>query len=403
MDIFNRIGTILMLSSLLAFSGCGEDSPVNEVSDLNPDFNLAVIENVSEPAADGLRTISITFTDKEGNELKMSAGSAFRHLEAGYYEITASVDERLEASVSLTSNGRAIAVEGGSVYVRKSNYEYDMKWELKTAEGDIICTTNGKKLYFETDEFRKLTAGGTGIILRDQTIKSENLNSIMKYTVCLPAGYDESKKYPVLYILHGMDGNNNDWLNDGFSGGAMNAYLSEFIEDGGKEMIIVSPEGRNLFYCDGYEHGMNYMSYFFNEFIPFIENEYSIRSERGSRAIGGLSMGGYGTTYYGLLHPEMFCMIYPCSAAVFGSGTTTPDVTKLLAAASTENRIKDLPEIVIEIGTEDFLFADNERFVKILDGYNVAYEYITRPGTHYWDFWNACSPKIIRKAAACFE
>ncbi len=397
-----RFNLLVLLSSLLAFSGCREDSPANGVQDLNPDFNLAVIDNVTEPSSNGIRNISLTFSDKEGNILKMNAGSAFKHLEAGYYEITGTADDRLEAVISLTSGGKEIMIEGGSIYVRKRNYEYDFLWNLSTSQGDIKCLANGKKLYFETDEYKKLTSGGTGTILSDQTIKSEHLNQVMKYTVCLPEGYDESREYPVLYILHGMDGNNNDWLNSGFSGGAMNAYASEFFKEGGREMIIVSPEGKNLFYCDGYEHGMNYMSYFFNEFIPFIENKYSIKSERSSRAIGGLSMGGYGTMYYGLLHPEMFCHIYACSAAVFGAGTT-PDLLALLAAASNEDRIRELPEMTLEIGTEDFLFADNERFIKQLDGYNVAYEYITRPGTHYWDFWNACSPKIIRKSAAVFE
>ncbi len=391
-----------MLSSFIALSGCGEDSPVNELTDLNPTFNLAVIDNVSEPSADGLRTISMTFTDKEGNELKMNAISGFRHLEAGYYEIDASADDRLEASVSLTSGGKAVAVEGGSVYVRKRNYEYDLKWDLKTAQGVVTCTANGKYLYFETDTFDKLTSGGTGTLLTDLTIKSEHLNSVMKYSVLLPAGYDEKKEYPVLYILHGMWGDNNDWMKEGANGGAMNAYLSEFIEDGGTEMIIVSPEGKNLFYCNGYEHGMNYMSYFFNEFVPFIENEYSIRSERGSRAIGGLSMGGYGSLYYGLLHPEMFCHVYACSSAV-SVGGAAPDLTQFLAAASSEGRIADLPELTLEIGTEDILFANNEAFIKTLNGYNVAYEYITRTGIHDWHFWNICAPKILRKTAACFE
>ncbi len=391
-----------MLSSLLIFTGCGEDSPENGIQELSPDFNLAVIDNVSEKETDGLRTISLTFSDREGNILKMDAKSAFRHLEAGYYEITESAVERLEAEVSLTAEGEEIGIRGGSVQVRKSNYEYDIRWNLETDSGDMICTANDKKLYFETDEYKHLSSGGNGTLLRDLTVRSEHLNSIMKYSILLPEDYNGSRMYPVLYILHGMDGNNNDWLNSGALGGAMNAYLSEFVEDGGEEIIIVSPEGRNLFYCDGYEHGMNYMSYFFNEFIPFIENEYPIKQGRGSRAIGGLSMGGYGSLYYGLLHPEMFCHVYACSAAVFGAGAT-PDLLQLLSAASKEGRIHELPELTLEIGTEDFLFADNVRFVSSLDGYNVAYEFITRPGAHTWPFWNACAPKIIRKSAAAFE
>ncbi len=166
-------------------------------------------------------------------------------------------------------------------------------------------------------------------------------------------------------------------------------------------MIIVSPEGKNLFYCNGYVSGANYMSYFFEEFLPHIESLYSIRSERDSRAIAGLSMGGYGSLYYGLLHPEMFCHAYICSGAVIMIGNC-PSLSLMLSNISGEGKIHELPELTFEIGTEDFLLPVNETFLKTMDNNNVAYEYTTRPGNHTWKFWNDCSPKILRKSAAAF-
>lgn len=77
--------------------------------------------------------------------------------------------------------------------------------------------------------------------------------------------------------------------------------------------------------------------------------------------------------------------------------------TEMIAEAANKGNIRELPGITLEIGTEDFLFASNETFTKILDGYFVAYEYITRAGEHTWPFWNACSPKIIRKVCSVFE
>lgn len=391
--------TFVLLSFLLFLTGCRKDSGDTYPSSIVMDCNLAVINSVSEASEDVLYTISLTFSDREGNTLDVTAGCGIQYLEAGYYEIGATADGRFDAYAELTADGRRIEVTGGTMYARKNNHEYDIVCELSTEDGDVKCLVEGKKLYFDRDSYPNLSSGGTGTEFRDMTVVSSVLNCAMKYSVCLPSGYDAGREYPVLYILHGMDGGNNDWLN----GGAMNAYASKLAAEGlADEMIIICPDGKNLFYCNGYEPGVNYTTYFFEEFIPHVESEYTIRSERGSRAIAGLSMGGYGSLYYGLLHPEMFCQVYACSPAVSVS-SSCPNLVQLVSAASASGAVAQLPGITIEIGTEDFLFSGNEAFVNTLDSYNVAYEYITRSGAHTWPFWNACSPKILRKVSAAFE
>ena len=403
--MFKRIS--ILLSSLLLLSGCDGGSDIPDTGkETILEFNLVTIGSVSEPDEDGQRTIELNFSDKTGAKMTMKSKSPFRHLEAGWYNVNSETSEGRTVSIELSLDGNVTDVESGSVFVRKNNDEYIIRVDLVTAEGNIIGRVEKKLIYFKSDSYESLSTGANEIYLKDLTISSEILGTQMKYSIYLPEGYDQTKKYPVLYMLHGYGGNNNDWLQDNTGGlwaggGTMPAYAKAFAEKGGKEMIIVAPDGKNLFYCNGYDGSSNYMSYFFEEFVPYIESTYSIKAERSSRAIGGLSMGGYGSLYYGLLHPEMFCHVYACSAAI-SVGGVAPDLVKYISAASSEGRIKGLPELTLEMGTEDSLLPNNESFVNTLDSFNVPYEYITRTGAHDWKFWNACSPKIIRKTAAVF-
>lgn len=386
---------------------CGEDNKSPETpTNINLEFNLVRIESVSTPDKDGKRTIVLNFEDKSDNVLKMTAVSWHSHLEAGRYAI-GSETGRSKVAGEFSMGGENIEIKNGTLLVSKRNYEYDIRIDLEIETGTALAVISGKKLYFETDEYNSLSTGANEFYQKDQKIQSKILGCEMNYSIYLPEGYDGTKKYPILYILHGMGGNNNDWLQDNTGGlwaggGAMPAYAREYAEKTGKNLIIVSPEGRNLFYCNGFEPGMNYMSYFFEEFVPFIESTYSVKAERGSRAIGGLSMGGYGSLYYGLLHPEMFCYVYACSAAV-NVGGAGPDPLQFLPEIKKAGKINELPGFTLEIGTEDTVVGSNEPFLDSLEGYGIPYEYITRPGAHDWKFWNACSPKIIHKVLSIFE
>ena len=399
----------ILLSSLLLMWACGGDnSTPQDQTPTGLDFNLVTIENVSEPTEDGLRTMVLTFKDKEGNSLKLTAMSWYCHLETGRYEIAPEPDAKHKASVELSFGDEKANVTGGTIAVSKWDYEYDITFKLETEKGNLIALADNKKLYFETQKYSSLKTGANEIYQKDLTVRSELMNTEVKYSIYLPESYDGTKKYPVLYMLHGYGGNNNDWLQDNTGsiwagGGTMPAYAREYAEKTGKELIIVAPDGGNNFYCDGFNGGPKYMSFFFQEFIPYIESTYAIKAEKKSRAIGGLSMGGYGSLYYGSLHPEMFCYVYACSAAVNVGGS--PDPAVLIAQGVSAGKINELPGFTLEIGTEDTTVsvASNDAFINMLGSYGIPYEYITRPGSHDWPFWNACSPKIIHKVMTIFE
>lgn len=308
----------------------------------------------------------------------------------------------------------AYNVAGGSYYVDASGvkqYITSGQIEVSTAmssEGAALFNLVAKDLGTTTADGKTISTMGsfsvkfaslmqaTGTELRDQTIKSTVLGRTMKYSVYLPKGYDKSKEYPVLYMLHGANGSNNDWLN----GGKINANASTAASDGtAPEMIVICPDcGGDNFYCDNYKgNDIKYMTYFFTEFLPTVENLYAVKKDRASRAIGGLSMGGFGSLYYGLLHPEMFSYVYACSPATYIDGA--PNLYDLLSKAD----VSKLPGITIEIGTEDFLFQSAGSFKQALDANKVPNEYITRAGTHDWPFWAACTPKIMKKLGEVWQ
>ena len=308
----------------------------------------------------------------------------------------------------------AYNVAGGSYYVDASGvkqYITSGQIEVSTAmssEGAALFNLVAKDLGTTTADGKTISTTGsfsvkfaslmqaTGTELRDQTIKSTVLGRTMKYSVYLPKGYDKSKEYPVLYMLHGANGSNNDWLN----GGKINANASTAASDGtAPEMIVICPDcGGDNFYCDNYKgNDIKYMTYFFTEFLPTVENLYAVKKDRASRAIGGLSMGGFGSLYYGLLHPEMFSYVYACSPATYIDGA--PNLYDLLSKAD----VSKLPGITIEIGTEDFLYKSAGSFKQALDAKKVPNEYITRAGTHDWPFWAACTPKIMKKLGEVWQ
>lgn len=295
---------------------------------------------------------------------------------------------------------------GGSYYVDASGvkqYITSGQIEVSTAmssEGAALFTLVAKNLGTTTADGKTTSTTGSFSVkfasLMQATIKSTVLGRTMKYSVYLPKGYDKSKEYPVLYMLHGANGSNNDWLN----GGKINVNASTAASDGtAPEMIVICPDcGGDNFYCDNYNgNDIKYMTYFFTEFLPTVENLYAVKKDRASRAIGGLSMGGFGSLYYGLLHPEMFSYVYACSPATYIDGA--PNLYDLLSKAD----VSKLPGITIEIGTQDFLFQSAGNFKQALDANKVPNEYITRAGTHDWPFWAACTPKIMKKLGEVWQ
>lgn len=235
-----------------------------------------------------------------------------------------------------------------------------------------------------------------------QIVKSSILGKDVRYTIYLPVGYDDSKKdYPVLYLLHGYDFNGGNEKGDlaWMSAGSMVQSTDSAIKDGKVgEFVVVMPCGFNAFYVNGFQDGMKYEDFFFNELIPYIESNYKVKSGRDSRAIAGLSMGGYGTTLYAFKHPEKFCFAYSMSGAVSGNGSVQTPQAVIEAAVNQGAKADSFPYYIMEVGTEDQipgLYKANVDFDKYLTNKGIAHEYVERKGGHDWAFWTECYKKCL--------
>lgn len=147
------------------------------------------------------------------------------------------------------------------------------------------------------------------------TVKSRIIGHPVRYCALLPDSYDADKtrRYPVLYYLHGL-GENQSSLVD--SGGW---NIVENLRETGKigDFLIVTPDGDETFYINSHDGQVRYEDFFIREFIPAIETKYRAERSRASRGISGTSMGGYGALRFAFKYPEMFSSVSAHAAALY--------------------------------------------------------------------------------------
>jgi S-formylglutathione hydrolase FrmB len=145
---------------------------------------------------------------------------------------------------------------------------------------------------------------------------SAALHSSVRYCVYLPAGYSatdaRTKKFPVLYLLHGLGGNEQAIALDGEWSSLQDLRHKNAVG----EFLVVAPDGGDTFYINSLDGRTPYGDFLLREFIPFIERSYRVRSERAARGITGFSMGGYGALRTAFAHPELFGSVSAHSAAL---------------------------------------------------------------------------------------
>ena len=139
-------------------------------------------------------------------------------------------------------------------------------------------------------------------------MKSEILGVEKTFSVYLPDGYDDdnSTRYPVLYLLHGVLGNYTDWVN----GTRIQALAND------NNLCVVMPSGDNKFYCDSDISGDKYGKFIAEDLVNFTRDTFPLSHNREDTFIGGLSMGGFGSLVNGLRHPEIFGCITALSSAL---------------------------------------------------------------------------------------
>ena len=215
---------------------------------------------------------------------------------------------------------------------------------------------------------------------------SKTVDTLRRVLIYTPPGYSKKKKYPVFYLLHGIGGDEKEWLRGGNPQVILdNLYAQSKIEP----MIVVMPNGRamkndraegNIMATDKVQAFATFEKDLLNDLIPFVEEKYSVYTDREHRAIAGLSMGGGQSLNFGLGNLDMFAWIGGFSSA---PNTKLPQELVPDPAAARE-KIKLL---FISCGASDRLIAFSKRTHDYLQQNNVPHIYFIEPGVHDFKVW----------------
>lgn len=240
-----------------------------------------------------------------------------------------------------------------------------------------------------------------------------------EFSIYLPQGYEQDtlKNYPVLYLMHGGGESNTVWQQRG----NLRHVADSLIACGAvEEMIIVCPEANknNMVYFN--EPKWRYEDYFFNELIPYIEDTYRARTDKGGRAIAGFSMGGGAATGYGVHHPEKFAMVYDISGYLRRqplewlrndpSGEWRQQnvernnpIKRIQAGSDKEVKAWKQVDWVVSVGDQDFTIEGNMDLVKAFRAKGIPYSMKVSAGGHDWRYVRPALIDAIKRANRNFK
>ncbi|RNL89859.1 esterase family protein [Sinomicrobium pectinilyticum] len=215
---------------------------------------------------------------------------------------------------------------------------------------------------------------------------SKTVGTDRKVTIYTPPGFSRDRKYNVLYLLHGIGGDETEWYYHGKPNVIFdNLYAREKLEP----MIVVMPNGRamkddragdNIFDKEKIRAFSDFENDLLDDLIPFVEANYPVYKDRNNRALAGLSMGGGQALNFGLGHLETFAWIGAFSPA---PNTRVPE--KLVPRPG--KAIRNLRLLWISCGQEDELLYISERTHQYLAKKGIPHTYYVEPGQHDFSVW----------------
>lgn len=268
----------------------------------------------------------------------------------------------------------------------------------------LLLTACNKKREEPPPDHPRLTSS---VVMRDVAFRSSALNRDMQYRVVLPATLAVGTRLPVLYLLHGGDGNYRNWSN--YSDAAI------YAERG---LILVMPEGDESYYMNAVTRPEDrYEDYIVNDLIGDVERRFATASGRANRAIVGVSMGGFGAIKLALSHPDLFVFAGGISSAIdvpsrpfsikrisqwehhrsiFGpwGSQARHDRDPFVLARSADPA--KTPYLSLTCGDQEGLLPANRNFAALLEKRHFRYEFHLAPGGHNWNQWQERLPGMFQ-------
>lgn len=228
--------------------------------------------------------------------------------------------------------------------------------------------------------------------------------------VYLPPSYfragEASRRYPVIYMLHGWPGSEGNWFGSGRAAQTADTLIASGLIP---EVLLVCPDGdgrgllgRSL-YVNSYDGASRMEDFIVRDLVTWTDSVFRTRAEPTQRGIYGLSDGGTGAVNLAFRHPEVFGSCGSSSGEFalekeFGMGGVVgpePQASRLLAQNSpalylerVAPRVRGMT-IYLDCGTSDEALDDNRHFHAELLRFAIPHTYREFPGTHAWVYWRA--------------
>jgi putative tributyrin esterase len=249
---------------------------------------------------------------------------------------------------------------------------------------------------------------GKESLAEEAIFHSASLDRDMHYLALLPRDYGNGRRFPVLYLLHGLYGDYKNW--ESRTG----------IESYGKTMslLIVMPDADDSWYTNSATIPRDkFEDYITQDLISEIDRKYRTIRERSARAIAGLSMGGYGAVKLALEHPDLFAFAASLSGAFNAPGDLDhvrpefgANLLEVFGKAGSRTRTENdiflllktvhaYPYFYLACGTEDFFLGTNRALAAQLSSQRVPYEYHETTGGHTWEYWDSALNPMLQAAA----
>jgi len=256
----------------------------------------------------------------------------------------------------------------------------------------IIFSNSDKLIPKRIGDIKKMTNSSyTKRTIEKVQIKSNFLNEYRGVLIYLPPGFNELITYPVIYCQDGKQF---------FNFGRIATEANRLILDKGIEpMIIVGVEMNRYFRTEEYSPKgsmfSEYTSFFVNELIPYIENNYPIRDSAEHRILAGDSLGGTVSLHLAIDHPKLFKQVISLSGAFFQNtidrlihekNLSWLDIYMIIGLQETDVRTEE--------GTFDIL-TQNREVKKILEEKKASIKYLEKDGEHKWGFWQKEIPDAL--------
>lgn len=240
------------------------------------------------------------------------------------------------------------------------------------------------------DQVREVPHGN----VTTETYASKSLGFDRKLTVYTPPGFDKSKKYPVLYLLHGSGDDETGWVKKG----SANVILDNLYAEGKlKPMIVVMPFGfttkpgeptrnPNLTPEERRKMAAKFEEDLLQDVIPFTEAHYPVQADQSHRALAGLSMGGGQTMRIGPNHADTFAYLGVFSAGIRLQADGMPP--EFLATYPAADKLNSALKLFwVSIGDKDQGLESAKKFTEFLKGKNINYVWHQDTGAHEWPVW----------------